>query len=95
MSIACGTLDAAEDIVKVRETFRELAEDEQPATEPAFQLAGQSAGAEARANRVIAAWLKRQGGRAPETLPPLNIHSFISPESRQASICEEATSIPI
>ena len=70
MSIAGGALDAAKEIVNVRKAFRDLAEEEQPATERLYQKAEQTAGAEARTNRVVAAWLKRRGGQGPETIAP-------------------------
>ena len=66
MTIAGGALDAAKEIVKVRKAFRELAEEEEPATERAYRKAEQATGAEARTNRVVAAWLKRRGAPAPE-----------------------------
>lgn len=70
MTIAGGALDAAKEIVKVRKAFRELAEEEEPATERLYQNAEQSASTEARTNRVVDAWLERRGGRAPETITP-------------------------
>ncbi|MGI9419890.1 MAG: 3TM-type holin [Geminicoccaceae bacterium] len=70
MTITGGALDAAKEIVKVRKTLRELSEDEQPASERAYQEAVAAAGTAPRGNRVVAAWLARQKGRRPEALSP-------------------------
>ncbi len=70
MTIAGGALDAAKEIVRVRKAFRELADEEQPATEQAYQEAVHLAEPGKRANRVVAAWLRRRNGQAPETISP-------------------------
>jgi hypothetical protein len=70
MAIAGGALDAAKEIVKVRKAFRELAEEDEPVTEKVFREAERAAEPDQRSNRVVAAWLKRQQERAPETLAP-------------------------
>ncbi len=70
MTITGGALDAAKEIVRVRKAFREIAEEDQPATELAYQEAARTAEPDRRANRVVSAWLKRQDSRNPETLSP-------------------------
>ncbi|MEM7045299.1 MAG: holin family protein [Pseudomonadota bacterium] len=70
MSITGGALDAAKDIVKVRKAVRELAEDAEPVTERVYKKAVETTEPEERANRVVAAWLKRQERPSPEVLTP-------------------------
>ena len=70
MTIAGGALDAAKEIVRVRKAFRDLAEEDQPATERVYQEAVHAAEPDKRANRVVAAWLRRRSDRAPETMSP-------------------------
>lgn len=67
MTITGGALDAAKEIVKVRKTLRDLAEEEQPASERVYQEAVETAGPEGQSNRVVAAWLARQQDRRPGT----------------------------
>ncbi|MGI9487419.1 MAG: holin family protein [Geminicoccaceae bacterium] len=70
MTVTGGALDAAKEIVRVRKAFRDLTEEDQPATEQAYQEAVRTAEPDKRANRVVSAWLKRRSDRAPETLSP-------------------------
>ena len=58
MTIAGGALDAAKEIVKVREAISDLAEEEQPKTERVYKQALETADPDKRSNRVVA-------GRAP------------------------------
>jgi len=70
MTIAGGALNAAKEIVEVRKAISELAEEEQPKAERAYQEAVRLAEPEKRTNRVVSAWLRRQNTQAPETLTP-------------------------
>ncbi len=70
MTIAGGALDAAKEIVRVRKAFRDLAEEEEPASERAYQEAIQVAEPDKHTNRVVAAWLKRRNDRTPEAISP-------------------------
>ncbi|MEM8951138.1 MAG: 3TM-type holin [Pseudomonadota bacterium] len=70
MTIAGGALDAAKEIVRVRKAFRGLVEEDEPASERVYQEALTTAEPDKRANRVVAAWLKRKTDRAPETISP-------------------------
>lgn len=70
MSIKGGALDAAKEIVKVRKAFRDLAEDDEPATEKVYQAAVQATKPEKRGNRIVQAWLKRSQAGVPEALTP-------------------------
>lgn len=72
MTITGGALDAAKEIVRVRKAFRELSQEDQPATERAYQEAVQIAKPDRNTNRIVSAWLRRQNGHAAETLSPLN-----------------------
>ncbi|MGI9506173.1 MAG: holin family protein [Geminicoccaceae bacterium] len=70
MTITGGTLDAAKEIVKVRKAINDLAEEEQPKTERVYKQALETAEADKRSNRVVAAWLRRQSTKAAETIAP-------------------------
>ena len=70
MMINGGALEAAKEIVKVRKAFRELDQEDQPASEKIYRQARETARPNQLTNRVVAAWLKRQAGRVTETIAP-------------------------
>lgn len=70
MTVTGGALEAAKEIVKVRSTLRELAEEDGPKIEQVYQEAAETAAPEKRTNRIVTAWLKRQPAGTKETLTP-------------------------
>lgn len=59
MKISGGALEAAKEIVKVRQAFRDLAAEDEPPIEQAYLRAMAGSGPAKPANRVIDAWLDR------------------------------------
>jgi hypothetical protein len=70
MSIKGGALDAAKEIFRMRKAFRDLAEEDEPATEKVYRAALQTAEPQKRDNRIVQAWLERKQASVPETLTP-------------------------
>jgi len=67
MKVTGGALEAAKDIVEARKALRELATDEEPKAEPEFLDVPKSENLTSSKNRVVEAWLRRNGQRSGTT----------------------------